>query len=202
MKQKTFEYMLENNRLRTWVREIMEVKPMRTATDVGSLDHALHIACGNGTPTQLLLKYFSVKKISAVDQNPEVIAAARENYMSDALDFSVQEVRSLNFEDCLFDAAFDLADLHNYADWTRGVMELKRVLKPGGLLILEEISRETFCHGAGRLFRALTEHPYDSMLTMDALRDCLLQSGFQILNSRKKNPLGLLRYFIMIARKK
>jgi ubiquinone/menaquinone biosynthesis C-methylase UbiE len=201
MKQNTFEFILENNPLRAWVRENLEVKPMRAATDVGSIAHALHIACGNGSATQMILKHFSPERTSAVDQNGEVIAAACRRYQSDTIDFSVQDVRSLSFGDNLFDVVFDLADLHNYPEWKQGVMELKRVLKPGGLLILEEISQETFSHAAGKLFKALTDHPYDAMLTMKGLQDHVLQNGFEILHFEEKNPLGLLKYFIVVARK-
>ncbi len=201
MKQNTFELMLENNALRAWVRDTMEVKPMRAATDVGEIGHALHIACGNGSATELILKHFTVKKVSAVDRDPVVIAAAREKPLVDMVDFSVQCVLSLDFPDDTFDAAFDLADLHNYPEWRRGIVELRRVLKPGGLLVLEEISTETFSHAAGRLFKAFTDHPYDSMLTVPELRDCVLQNGFEILHFEERNPLGLFRYLVMVARK-
>ena len=179
----------------------MEVKPMRAATNVGTIDHALHIACGNGSATDLLLKHFSAKRVSAVDQNPDVIAEACRTRPRDMFAFSVQNVLSLKFEDNLFDAAFDLADLHNYPDWQRGVAELRRVLRPGGLLILEEITQETFSHGAGRIFKAFTEHPYDAMLTIGALRDFVARNGFEIRHDEEKNPFGLLRYCVMVARK-
>ncbi len=201
MKQNTFETILENNPLRAWVRDVMEVKPLRAATDVEDIGHALHIACGNGSATRLILKRFTVERVSGVDRDPEVIEAARRTFPAERFDFTVQDVLSLSFPDRLFDAAFDLADLHNYPDWKRGVLELKRVLKPGGLLIMEEISKETFSRAAGRLFKALTEHPYDAMLTMHGLRKHLLESGFEILHFGEKNPLGLFTYFIIIARK-
>jgi ubiquinone/menaquinone biosynthesis C-methylase UbiE len=201
MKQITFEYILENNPLRTFVRELMEVKPLRKATDVGNIPYALQIACGNGSSASLILKHFSLQKLSAVDKDAEVIAIARERNKHDTVDFSVQDVLSLSFDDNLFDAVFDLADLHNYGDWKTCLRELKRVLKHGGLLILEELSVESFGHSAGRLFKALTDHPYDSMLTMRGFRDYALQNGFEILHFEEKNPFGLLKYFIMIARK-
>jgi ubiquinone/menaquinone biosynthesis C-methylase UbiE len=201
MGQNTFEVMLENNPVRAWVREAMEVKPLRAATDVGTIGHALHIACGNASATRLLLKHFTVERVSGVDRDPAVIEAARADPPLPGSDFTVQDVRSLSFADATFDAAFDLADLHNYPEWRDGVRELWRVLKPGGLLVMEEITRETFSHGAGRLFKALTEHPYDAMLDAAALRACMLQTGFRILHDEERNPLGLFRYYIMAARK-
>jgi ubiquinone/menaquinone biosynthesis C-methylase UbiE len=201
MGQNRFEAMLENNPLRAWVREAMEVKPLRAAADVGQIGHALHIACGNAGATRLILKHFILGRVTGVDRDPAVIREAAANPPLPVSEFSVQDVRSLSFADSTFDAAFDLADLHNYPDWRDGVRELWRVLKPGGLLLMEEITRETFSHGAGRLFKALTEHPYDAMLDADALRECMRRTGFQIFHDRELNPLGLFRYFIIAARK-
>jgi ubiquinone/menaquinone biosynthesis C-methylase UbiE len=201
MKQMSFEFMLENNPLRGYVRDVMEVKPLRAATSIGRIPHALHIACGNGDSTQLILKHFSPEKLSAVDRDGELIALARKNHGSDSVDFSAQDVCSLGFEDNSFDAAFVLADLHNTPNWKCGVRELQRVLRPGGLLILEELAQETFAYAAGRLFRALADHAYDSMLTVNGFRDFVFQSGFDILHFKEKVPFGLLKYFIMVARK-
>ncbi len=201
MRQKTFESVLENNPLRALVREHLEIKPLRKAADIGSIPHALQIACGNGGSTSQLMKYFSPAKLSAIDREDELIEVARETHASDAFEFYPQDVFSMSFDDNSFDAVFDLADLHNYRDWEIGLMELKRVLKRGGLLILEELSLETFAHSAGRIFKLLTDHPYDFMLTMGGFRDCARRNGFEILHFEEKNPFGLLKYFIMVAKK-
>lgn len=201
MKSMTFEYMLENNPLRARIRESMEVRCLREASDVGDIDRALHIACGNGSATQQILKYFPAKRLCAIDRDEKLIAAARRMHKGDTIDFSGQDVRSLSFGDDSFDAAFDLADLHNIPDWKGGLRELNRVLKPGGLLILEELSLESFNHAAGKLFKAFTDHPYDSMLTMKGFHDQVLRNGFEILHFEEKIPFGLLRYFVIVARK-
>ena len=201
MPQKGFEYFLENNPLRSIVREHVEVKPLRAATDIGHIGHALQIACGDGTSSQMILKYFNPARLSGVDKEAPLIAAANQRHASGTVDFSAQNVRSMSFEDGTFDAAFNLGDLHNYVDWHKGVTELRRVLKPGGLLIMEDLSLETFSNAIGKVFRRLTEHPYDCMLTIEAFRDFVFRSGFEILYLQEKNPLGLLRYFVMVARK-
>lgn len=201
MKRMSFESMLENNPLRARVRELMEVKPLRAATDIGRIAHALHIACGNGNATRQILDHFCPEKLSGVDRDERMIAEARRHHGSGSVDFSVQDACSLRFGDASFDAAFDLADLHNTREWRRGVRELHRVLAPGGLLILEELSRETFEHGGGRLFKVLTDHPYESMLSVDDFRDHVLRTGFAIVHFEERHPLRLLKYFTMVARK-
>jgi SAM-dependent methyltransferase len=197
----TFEALLENNPLRGCVRELYEVRPLRQATDVGVIPRALHIECKDGRPTALILKHFSITKMSAIDRDGRLIAAARRRSALGGVEFSTGDVLSLDFADDTFDAVFDLAELHNYADWERGLLELRRVLRPGGLLVLEEISRESFARGAGRIFKLLTRHPYDTMFTADVFRDKVRVSGFDVLHFEERNQFGLLRYFLMIARR-
>jgi ubiquinone/menaquinone biosynthesis C-methylase UbiE len=201
MKRATFEYRLENNPLRALVREHMEVKPLRKAAEVGSIGRALQIACGNGSSTSQIMKYFSPGKLFAVDREEDLIAIARETHASGAFEFYPQDVFSLSFRDGHFDAVFNLADLHNYEDWRTGLLELRRVLKPGGFLIMEELSRETFAYAAGKVFKRLTDHPYDSMLSVEGFREYAIRSGFEILRFEDRVSLGLLKYFIMVARK-
>ena len=202
MNKFSFEYLLENNRARALVRERMEIKPLRDATEVGRIPHALQIACGSGSSSSQLMRHFSLGKLSAIDREAELIALARETHDPEVFSFYAQDVFTMSFEDDLFDAAFNLADLHNYRNWQTGLVELRRVLKPGGLLIMEDLSRETFSQASGRVFKRLTDHPYDSMLTMKGFRDFTLRSGFEILHFEEKNPFGMLKYFIMVARKK
>ena len=201
MKQRLFEYALENNPFRAFVREWAEIKPLREAIGIVALSHALQIACGNGDSTRMLLKRFSPTSLSAVDKDQELIAEANERHANKAITFSTQDVRSLNFSDEQFDAVFDLSDLHNYRDWKIALSELKRVLKRGGLLILEELSQETFARSTGRLFKILTEHPYDSLFTIESFRSRLLENGFEILHFAERNPFSLLTYFTIIAKK-
>ena len=195
------ESWLEGNWLRPYVREQFEVKPLREATDVNVIPHALHIECKSGGPTALIMKHFSIEKMTAIDRDEGMVAAARANPELSGISFAAGDVCSLRFEDGTFDAVFDLAELHNYSDWERGLAEIKRVLKPGGFLILEELSLESFRHAAGRLFKLLTEHPYDVMFTTERFRDCVLGNGFEMSHFEERNQFGLLKYFTMTARK-
>jgi ubiquinone/menaquinone biosynthesis C-methylase UbiE len=200
----SFESVLENNPLRAAVRAKMEVEPLLRAAEAAGAaakGRALHIACGNGNSTLLLEKAFRLAQIEAIDANAEGIEAAKARHGGGAIDFRVGEVRALDFPDGSFDAAFDLGELHNYPDWRRGVAELARVLRPGGWLFLEEISKETFAHGAGILFKALTEHPYAEMLAFAELRGELSAAGFELLAFEEQVPLGLLKRCLAVARR-
>jgi|WetSurMetagenome_2_1015567.scaffolds.fasta_scaffold293529_1 ubiquinone/menaquinone biosynthesis C-methylase UbiE len=200
--QKDFEYYLENNRARAFVRELMEVRPLRRATDVDGIGRALQIACGVGSSSSQLMRLFAPRRLTAIEREPELVEIARSTHDPERFDFHVGDVFSMEFGDGAFDAVFNLADLHNYADWRKGLREILRVLKPGGLLIMEDMSRESFGYAAGRVFRRLTAHPYGEMLAMEEFRLFAVGSGLEVLRFEEVNALRLLKYFIMIARKK
>ena len=171
------------------------------ACDLRWDERVLDVAAGNGNATLAAARrgcdVISTDYVEALLER----GAARARAERLRVGFQTADAESLPFENASFDAVFDLADLHNFEDWPVGVRQLHRVLAPGGLLILEELSRESFEHAAGRVFRALTEHPYECMLTISELRDELGRTGFEILHLRERRPLGLLRYFTLVARK-
>jgi ubiquinone/menaquinone biosynthesis C-methylase UbiE len=198
----SFEYLLENNPLRALVRDHLEVRPLKVIANIGNIDNALHIACGCGDATKLVRKHFKTKRISAIDQKEELITLARKKYVSSPVDFYVQDARALGFEDNTFDVVFDLADLHNYENWGKCILEINRVLKPNGLFILEELSQESFSYSTGKLFKKLTDHPYQTMYTMGEFCDEIVKNGFEVLHFEEKRPFRFLKYFMMIAQKK
>ncbi len=199
--QKDFEYYLENNRARAFVREVMEVRPLRKATKVAGIGHALQIACGVGSSSSQLMRHFAPARLTAIERELELVEVARATHDPERFAFHAGDVFSMRFEDGSFDAAFNLADLHNYVDWRGGLDELWRVLRPGGMLIMEDMSRESFAYAAGRAFKRLTAHPYEEMLTMEEFRAHAVARGFDVLRFQEVKALGLLKYFIMIARK-
>ncbi|MFA7012469.1 MAG: methyltransferase domain-containing protein, partial [Desulfobacterales bacterium] len=55
--------------------------------------------------------------------------------------FHQSDVLSLQFKDAAFDAAVSAGSIKHWSDSRRGLMELHRVLKPGGCLIIAETDR-------------------------------------------------------------
>jgi ubiquinone/menaquinone biosynthesis C-methylase UbiE len=201
MEHATFEEKLERNPLRMWVREHFEVKPIRDETAPCRIDHALHFCCRNGKGTALLHRYFSPARIAAVDPDEGMIRQARENVAGLPVDCSVGSLSRLDFGNESFDAAFILGELHNFPQWRECMDEISRVTKPGGLLLIEELSSESFEFGLGRYFRDRTEHDYAAMLRLDEFSDYVRTSGYETLRLKKIVPLGLFKYFVLVARK-
>lgn len=57
--------------------------------------------------------------------------------------FEVGDASNLMFEDASFDAIFDFGIIHHIPNWQDSLKELHRLLKPGGQLILEDLSIDT-----------------------------------------------------------
>ena len=130
------------------------------------------------------------------------ILAARKHYKQSNLTCEVMDAVALNFPDNRFDAVFDFGIIHHIPNWRNCIEELSRILKPTGRLILEEFSIDSFSTGVGRLWQIMFCHPYKSMYTTEEFTDFVSISGFEILNYKELNPLKMLRYFSLIAKKK
>ncbi len=74
--------------------------------------------------------------VSGFDASPEMIRLARQRLGSEA-DLTVADLTlSLPYDDESFDDAAAVLVLHYLEDWSRPLAELRRVLRPGGRLIV------------------------------------------------------------------
>ena len=105
----------------------------------------------------------------------------------------------LGFADRSFDAVFGFGAIHHVPRWARCIAELKRVLKPGGKLALEEFSIDTFSGFPGALWRRLLRHPYEQMFSTRQFVREARAAGFRIDRFREFNTLGVSRHFYLTA---
>ena len=109
----------------------------------------LELACGSG---QLSLRLSThVQLWEATDFSENMIREAKEKSCSGRLHFSVQDATNLPYADSSFDAVVIANALHIMPNPERALSEIRRVLKPGGLLYAP-----TFVHGKGAGFRLRT----------------------------------------------
>ncbi len=196
------EFVLMNNPLRQLVQRTLEVKRMwKLARLQPGASLVLEIGCGSGYGTKLIKKHFKPKHIEAIDLDPKMIKVAIQKNQDPSVTFSVGDAACLTYEDKTFDAIFDFGIIHHIPNWKDCLKELQRVLKPGGTLVLEDLSIETFTTRFGKILRRLLVHPYDSMYTKKEFFHYLESQGFKIIHKAEYNPLGLIKYFILIANK-
>ncbi len=101
----------------------------------------LDIACGSGYGSKLIADLESVE-IWGGDINREVIELAQNKYQTTKnLLFKIMEADNLLFEDNFFDIVVSFETIEHIGNYKGFVNEIKRVLKPGGKLILSTPNR-------------------------------------------------------------
>ena len=194
--------MAMNNPLRAIIQEKYELRILRGMSSIRNMEKALEIGCGNGTGTKLIKKYFSAQNITGVDLDEKMIEIAQKRNKDTTITFKVMDASKLDFPDQQFDAVFDFGIIHHIPNWKDCIKELKRVLKTNGELILEDLSIESFSKDIGKLWRLLSDHPYQYMYTRKQFIDFLNENGFEIKHYKESNPLGFIRHFSLNAIRK
>ncbi len=115
----------------------------------------LDVGCGPGTITADFAARLGDGSVVGIDLAEEVVALAREHPSSSGADltFLVGDVYGLEFEDASFDVVFAHQVLQHLGQPVDALREMRRVLKPGGLLAVRDGD-----------YGAFTWYPADSAL--------------------------------------
>jgi SAM-dependent methyltransferase len=135
----------------------------------------LDAGCGNGYGLELLARTFRPRRLVGFDLMPEQIERARCRGL--AAEIALGDITQIAHPDASFDGMFVFGILHHVPAWRRALCELGRVLRPGGVLLVEEI------HGtAVRLEdRVLgTSHPREAAFDWFAFRGAIGHAGMEI----------------------
>ena len=97
----------------------------------------LDCGCGRGTITRDIARQIAPGKVTGLDFNADQVAVATRDAKSQGIanvEFRQGSVYALPFADNSFDAVFSHALLEHLKEPVKAALELKRVLKPGGML--------------------------------------------------------------------
>ncbi|MGH1481912.1 MAG: class I SAM-dependent methyltransferase [Geminicoccales bacterium] len=103
--------------------------------------HLLDIGCGTGGPAMVLAKDCGAK-VNGIDIESALIkralANAKEAALDDNVSFKLVEPGPLPFDDHSLDAVFSKDSLIHVTDKSAMFKDIKRVLKPGGILAMSD----------------------------------------------------------------
>jgi ubiquinone/menaquinone biosynthesis C-methylase UbiE len=199
VKLNKLEFIAMNSPIRSVIQERYELRILRSMTLKRNIQSVLEIGCGNGNGTKLIKKYFSPDNITAIDLDERMIKIAQKRNKDSSVSFKIMDASNLDFPDKRFDAIFDFGIIHHIPNWKDCLVELKRVLLPNGELIIEDLSLDSFTKGTGKLWKILSDHPYESMYTAAEFTEFLKEIGFKIINYKESNPLKLVKFFSLNA---
>jgi len=115
----------------------------------------LDCGCGTAPMLELLKKKYPDRHYTGIDLTPEMIAVAKAKGMP-GVELVVGDCEKLPFPDGSFDAVICCQSFHHYPNVQDFFQSVSRVLRPGGRLILRDMTAKT---GAMRWFFNHVELP-------------------------------------------
>jgi ubiquinone/menaquinone biosynthesis C-methylase UbiE len=146
--------------------------------------------CGGGFYTGVLAA--RAERVVATDLAPGMLAVAKQNIRAANVTFQQEDCQQTSFADASFDTAFLSLVLH-FTEPSRALAEMRRILKPGGTLIVSNpdpallsgfdrvrwLARGYF-YGVTRYCTKPPSGLFNNVLTEKELCDLLVKSGFEI----------------------
>lgn len=99
----------------------------------------LDIGCGAGELARLLAE--RVEALVCVDQSPNMLERARQAVPGEATEFRIGSLEHLPLGDGEVDTVIASMVLHHIPEPAQALLEIRRVLRPGGTLLLAELDR-------------------------------------------------------------
>ena len=113
-----------------YIAEELEKEDYRDLLDCG---------CGTGPMISLLYEKDPTKHYTWIDLTPKMIEVAKAKNL-EGVNWVVGDCEDLPFEESSFDAVICSNSFHHYPDPQRFFHSVKRVLRPGGRLILQNFT--------------------------------------------------------------
>jgi ubiquinone/menaquinone biosynthesis C-methylase UbiE len=144
---------------------------------------ALDVATGTGHTAFAVAPY--VSKVIATDLTPAMLEEAqklqRELNVSN-VEFRIADAHNLPFDDATFDLVTSRRAPHHFSAINRALGEMKRVLKPGGRLVIDDRSAPEDDFGADVINELdwYHDHSHVREYRPSEWRQMLTQAGFRI----------------------
>jgi len=147
----------------------------------------LEIGCGLGRGARIATTRLGVRKIFAFDLEHALVrkgAAAASRASESRIAFLTADGQDIPFTGACFDAVIDFGIIHHVLDWRRCLIEIERVLKPGGYFYFEEIFPPLY---ANFLMKRLVRHPEEGRFDREEFLAALAERGLRILSGDKRS---------------
>lgn len=171
----------------------------RLAGDGLAGQRVLEVGCGRGVGVEVLLDRLGAAHVTAVDLDPLMIEKAQRRLHkrpTGALSLSVGDVCAVELPAAGVDAVVDFGIIHHVPQWRSALAEIARVLRPGGLLLFEEVPRHMLDTW---LFRTFTDHPRLDRFEAEEFADELAHHGLHGTGRLERHVGGMV--FVGAARK-
>jgi ubiquinone/menaquinone biosynthesis C-methylase UbiE len=190
--QIAYDELAEQYEKRIWFdQHILGVARLRKKLLSKASGKILDVACGTG----LNLPFFaSTSEITAVDLSPKMLEIARRNAINYGLNvhFAVMDAEKLEFADGSFDTVVSTLSTCTFPNPIKALQEMKRVCRPGGLILLLEHGHSNIYGLAKYQDRNEYQHyqDYAGCRWNQEPLDLVQAAGIKVLKN-KRNILGM-----------
>jgi ubiquinone/menaquinone biosynthesis C-methylase UbiE len=145
------------------------------------------VGCGSGYSLPKLAQRFAPEELVGVDIDPQMLQAARAEAARAGVPVKLVESSStrMPLADGSVDLLFCHQTFHHLVEQEAALQEFLRVLKPGGLLLFAESTRE-YIHSW--IIRALFRHPMDVQRSAPEYLQMLRSAGFVVPDAQVSYP--------------
>ena len=187
-----------------WVERVVANNPFRAALQRGEIHllkrkiqlkkgaKILEVGCGRGAGGRLILKSFQPSLLCALDLDILMIQKAKAYLSADErkrVSLNVGDVFRLPFKDRVFDTVFGFGVLHHVPDWRGAAAEIARVLKVGGIYVVEEFYPSAY---QNFITKHLLVHPKKDRFFSPDLRNALAAVNLPIREAIDFKKLGIV----------
>jgi ubiquinone/menaquinone biosynthesis C-methylase UbiE len=166
-----------------WLRQMMPLKTGMTILEVG---------CGRGAGAKLIHKTFKPSRLHILDLDIEMMHKAKKYLSSTSLhtlNLLVGDSVELPFKAGCLDALFGFGFLHHVPNWRQALLEITRVLKPGGMYYMEELYPSLYQNA---ITKHILLHPEHDRFTSKDLRSEMHAAGLSLINAFELKKMGIL----------
>jgi len=182
-----------NNPLRP-LQQRLEIRWMvkRARLNPGAI--VLEVGCGRGAGAYLIKKKFQPGLLQAMDLDIGMIQRAQKHLspaQKDGISFYAGDVIRLPYRDETLDAIFGFGVLHHVSDWQRALVEIARVLKPGGNYFFEELYPSLY---QNFITKQILLHPTQNRFLSHHIKQALKASGLELSIFLESKKLGIFGF--------
>lgn len=154
---------------------------LKTWAQISPSDSVLDVACGTGEFEQLILAEHPVQQMVGVDISEKMLAIADQKLHSyPNVSLHLASASALPFVDHSFNVIVSASSFHYFDDPGAALAEMKRVLKPGGRLIILDWCKDFLLCRLCDVLLKLIDPAYQQCYTQSEFHQLLTSADFDI----------------------